>query len=303
MKLSCPKGVKLADIVRGFSYERRTGLFAVVSKKGNSFLYFEDGMLWNAVSGKLRGVPAFYEVLSEKEFQINELPIPKRKIKRENFTNTETLLDNWQRGAIANQPSPVESDGCGAAAVQKQEVAPKIEMPESSSSEVSSETTDGYSREEFFSQDSNVLEAARRMPTPINIGEAEMEELNNILKKMSAVEGFVACAIVSPEGELLASVNSAGIKLQEVGALANDILLKSQNAAELMGVGRAQCIHLEAPKGHALARCLNEATDYTVTASGRAHFHVIMMIAKEGNIALAKMRLNNAMSEIAPHLR
>lgn len=130
-----------------------------------------------------------------------------------------------------------------------------------------------------------------------------MEELNNILKKMSAVEGFVACAIVSPEGELLASVNSAGIKLQEVGALANDILLKSQNAAELMGVGRAQCIHLEAPKGHALARCLNEATDYTVTASGRAHFHVIMMIAKEGNIALAKMRLNNAMSEIAPHLR
>ena len=295
MRLACPKGVKLADVLRGFSYEKRTGLFAVVSKKGNAFLYFEDGMLWNAVSGKLRGIPAFYEVLGEEDFQLNELPVPKRRIKRENFQSTEVLLDNWLNGNVSVDSVPAESDGGGAEAVQTQEAAP--EMPESGSSDAST------GAEEAKSEGSQDLETAPPLPTIVNLGDAEMEELDKILKKLSAVEGFVGAAIVSPEGEVLAQNNPQGLKLNEVAALANDILLKSQNAAELMGVGRATVIHIEAPKGHAFARCLNEATDYTVTAQGRAHFHVIMMIEKEGNIALAKMRLNNAMSEIAPVLR
>lgn len=262
-------------------------------------------MLWNAVSGRLRGVAAFYEVLNDEEFQISELPIPKRKIKRENFEKTEVLLDKWSRGAVTGETAPIESDGCGAAAVQEKVAAPESELPEGISPGITSGVSTEYPGEEISPHGSGDSEIAppKAPPTTVNMGEAEMEELDNILKKMSAVEGFVACTVVSPEGEILASINNQGIKLQEIGALANDILLKSQNAAELMGVGRAQCIHMEAPKGHAFARCLNEATDYTVTASGRAHFHVVLMIAKEGNIALAKMRLNNAMNEIAPFLR
>lgn len=315
MEHSSLKGMPLSAILENFSYEKRTGLFVVIirDKNKNAFFYMEDGMIWNAVYGSLRGTRALYSLLNEQEFQIRALPTPKRKIRREIQESITSLLMNWyvqfdqnsektfpnhESGAAPLSIASMETDGCGASAVQEQAVAP--EMLGVDFSEEPPAATDGSSGEASLSLKEDDL----GKPSPLApIGDAEMEELDKILKKMSAVEGFIACAVVSPEGEVLASVNNAGVKLQEIGALANDILLKSQHAAEMMGVGRAQCVHMEAPKGHALARCLNEATDFTVTATGRAHFHVVMMIAKEGNIALAKMRLNNAMGEIAPLLR
>jgi hypothetical protein len=79
--------------------------------------------------------------------------------------------------------------------------------------------------------------------------------------------------------------------------------LKAQKATEIMGVGRGQLVHIEAPKAHVFARCLNEATDFAATASGRAHVHMVMVIDKEGNVAMSKMKLSSIISEVAEHFR
>ena len=113
----------------------------------------------------------------------------------------------------------------------------------------------------------------------------------------------MAAGAFSPNGELVTELNVASVNIAVLGALANDVLLKAQKATEIMGVGRGQLVHVEAPKAHIFARCLNESTDYAVTSSGRAHVHLVIVVDREGNVAMAKMRLENIIMEIAEHFR
>lgn len=130
-----------------------------------------------------------------------------------------------------------------------------------------------------------------------------MEKRMEILEKFKGVDGFMAAGIFSPRGELLAEVNVSDIKIAEIGALANDVLLKAQKATELMGVGRGQLVHVEAPKAHLLARCLNEAANVGETSAGKAHLHVVAAIRSNGNLAMAKMKLASIIAELAPLFR
>jgi predicted regulator of Ras-like GTPase activity (Roadblock/LC7/MglB family) len=130
-----------------------------------------------------------------------------------------------------------------------------------------------------------------------------MAEMTEVLEKFKNVEGFQAAGAFSPQGEMVTAVNPAGIKLDELGALANDVLLKAQKATEIMNVGRGQVVHVEAPKAHVLARCLNEATDFAATTAGRAHVHMVVILEKDANVAMAKMKLDGIIQEIADFFR
>ncbi len=61
----------------------------------------------------------------------------------------------------------------------------------------------------------------------------------------------------------------------------------------MMEVGRGQVVHVEAPKAHIIARCLNENTDFSATEAGKAHLHMILILAKDGNLVMAKMKLGS----------
>jgi predicted regulator of Ras-like GTPase activity (Roadblock/LC7/MglB family) len=134
-------------------------------------------------------------------------------------------------------------------------------------------------------------------------GELKMADINEVLEKFKVVDGFQAVGAFSPNGEMVAECNVNGSNLAEMGALANDVLLKAQKTTEVMNVGRGQLVHVEAPKSHVICRCLNEATDYASTASGRAHVHMVLILDKEGNVAMGKMKIASAIQEIAEFFR
>jgi predicted regulator of Ras-like GTPase activity (Roadblock/LC7/MglB family) len=135
-------------------------------------------------------------------------------------------------------------------------------------------------------------------------GKLQMTEMNKVLEKIKGIGGFMAVGTFSPNGEMVAEVNTSGIKLGELGAIANDVLLKAQKATEMMHLGRGQVVHVEAPKAHIICRCLNEATDFAVTASGRAHLHMVLVLDKEdGNVALGKMKLESMIYKVAEYFR
>ncbi len=134
-------------------------------------------------------------------------------------------------------------------------------------------------------------------------GAIQMQQIEENLAKLKDVEGFLAVGVFTPNGEMAAQVNNSGLKIEEIGALANDVLLKAQKATDLMDVGRGQTVHVEAPKAHIIARCLNENTDFSVTEAGKAHIHVVMVISKDGNLAMAKMKLNSVIGEVATDFR
>jgi len=126
--------------------------------------------------------------------------------------------------------------------------------------------------------------------------------MKEILEKLREIDGFVAVGAFTSQGELLGEVTN-GIPLMEIGALANDVLLKSQKSTDIMGVGRGNQIQITAPKATILVRCLNENTDFASNEPGRAHVHMVLVMNPEGNVALGKMRLDKVIQEIAPILR
>jgi predicted regulator of Ras-like GTPase activity (Roadblock/LC7/MglB family) len=130
-----------------------------------------------------------------------------------------------------------------------------------------------------------------------------MSNVQDALAKCKEVDGFVGIGAFSPQGELFGQVSNAGTELAELGALANDVLLKAQKSTDVMGVGRGNQVHIEAPKAHILVRCLNENTDFAASEPGRAHVHCVLVLEKEGNIALGKMKLESAIQELAPLCR
>ena len=123
------------------------------------------------------------------------------------------------------------------------------------------------------------------------------------MEKFKDVDGFEAVGVFSANGEMVAEVNVSNYKLEELGALANDILLKAQKTSETMGVGRGNMVHITAPKAQIVARCLNEATDFAASSSGRAHIHMVLVLGQEGNLAMGKMKLNAIIQELAPSFR
>jgi len=130
-----------------------------------------------------------------------------------------------------------------------------------------------------------------------------MQEITEVLEKFNSIGGFKAVGVFSPNGEMVAEVNNSGVQIAEIGALANDVLLKAQKATEMMEVGRGQQVHVEAPKAHIIARCLNEATDFAANASGRAHLHMVLVLDKDGNMAMGKMKMDSTIQELAQFFR
>lgn len=130
-----------------------------------------------------------------------------------------------------------------------------------------------------------------------------MAKMSEILERFKEVEGFEAVGVFSPNGEMAASVTNGSVKLNELGAIANDVLLRAQKATEIMGVGRGNLVHIQAPKAQVIARCLNEATDFAANQSGRAHIHMVLVLGQEGNLAMGKMKLDAIIQEIAPAFR
>lgn len=113
--------------------------------------------------------------------------------------------------------------------------------------------------------------------------------LDTLLNDIKSVNGYLACAIMDFTGEMLAShTSSAAVDLQVAGATFNDIFRGAHAAAGKVGFKVATDLVINTPEGTIVMMCTG--TDQ------KAHLHLITILAKDGNQALAKM----AMHKIAP---
>lgn len=263
-------GISLPSFLQLIEMEQNTCLMEVKAPGGDQgLLYFNKGVLYDAVFGKTTAEEAVYQMMLLDNVKINFRAQPAKKLKRRIKTNLMNLIMEGTR----------RKDELAYA----QEATQKTEIP-------------GTVAEE------QVKTAASDESKSMK-GEDNMADIKEILEKFKVVEGFQAVGAFSPNGEIVAECNVSGINLGELGALANDVLLKAQKTTEIMNVGRGQLVHVEAPKAHVICRCLNEATDFASTASGRAHVHMVVIIGKEGNVAMAKMKVTSVIQEVAEFFR
>ncbi len=270
-------GISLSSFMQLIQSEQKTCLLEIRVKNKTGHIYFEDGELINAAYDGLKGEDAVYRLMEFQDIQIGFKKRPNKKIKRLIHSSLMQILMEGMRRIDELRPQSVAES----------------EHPDESPEHNPEETSD---------EDHEICDPTATQH-PNTKGANNMASIKESLEKFKAVDGFMAAGAFSPNGELVTELNTAGINIAELGALANDVLLKAQKATEIMGVGRGQLVHIEAPKAHIFTRCLNESTDYAVTSSGRAHVHLVIVVDKEGNVAMAKMRLENIIMEIAEHFR
>lgn len=113
--------------------------------------------------------------------------------------------------------------------------------------------------------------------------------LDTLLNEIKGVNGYMASAIMDFTGEMLATHSSStAIDLQVAGATFNDIFRGAHAAAGKVGFKAATDLVIQTPEGVIVMICTG--------AEQKAHLHLITILAKDGNQALAKM----AMHKIAP---
>ena len=113
--------------------------------------------------------------------------------------------------------------------------------------------------------------------------------LEDMLAEIKGVNGYVASAIMDFTGEMLATNStSTNIDLQVAGATFNDIFRAAHVAAGKVGFKSANDLVIQTPEGVIVMMCTG--------VEQKAHLHLITILAKDGNQALAKM----AMHKIAP---
>jgi CheY-like chemotaxis protein len=268
-------GISVPSFLQLIEMEQNTCLMEVKAVEGEQgLLYFNKGVLYDAVYGKETGEEAVYSILMLEDAKISFRTLPSKKLKKKIKIPLMKLLMEGIRRKDERVQLQEEEGG---------------ENQENEISVLASPDTDGEA-------------AGINESTPMK-GDNQMANIQEILEKFKVVDGFEAVGAFSANGEMVAEVSVNGTNLAELGALANDVLLKAQKTTEIMKVGRGQLVHVEAPKAHVICRCLNEATDFAANASGRAHVHMVLILNKDGNVAMGKMKVSSVIQEVAEFFR
>lgn len=264
-------GISLSSVLQLIELEKKSCKVIVKSQAKRGILCFKNGELYDAETDCLQGEKAAYEIMSWNEDEIEIDVCDKKRKKSIGPTLRHILIDSFR---IKDEEKALNKErGEDNSAVKEEEGAKVLR----------------------FSQDN----------VNLNKKEVDIMAAEEILKEFSSVDGFAGVAVFTPQGESLAVLEAAGAKtnLREIGVLANNILVNAQKASLEMGFGRGQFIHVESEHAHIIVRCLNEGTDPLKSQPGKAHIHLVLVLASDESIGMAKLKVNSLVSQLAPNFR
>lgn len=123
------------------------------------------------------------------------------------------------------------------------------------------------------------------------------------LLELAALEGFSGAALFSPAGELLATCGGDAQQLAAVAPLVNRVLLGAKRASQGAGAARGHQVHVAGERAHVLVRCLDEGTDPLRAQPGKAHLHLVVVLAPGASVAAAKARMASSLGALAARFR
>lgn len=269
-------GLEIFDVAQLLALSGKSKAIRVAHGREEGVLVFDCGKLVHASTAALQGSEAFFAMAGWEAGSFVELPRAKARGFRPNITmptanlmlEAARLRDEDRRATHEGEVFPMEQP-----------------VPESRSVAQADIWLTGE-------------QSGRK-----NLRKEELMAIKEHLRGLQEVEGFMAAAVYSPTGDMLESITNANIDIKTVGAFANNALLNAQKATDQMGVGRGNLMQVRAPQATVIMRCLNEATDFAATAAGKAHFHTVVVMSPEGNMGMAVMMLDRAVSHIADELR
>jgi CheY-like chemotaxis protein len=257
------KGISVGSFLQLLEIDRRTCLLEVGnSPKNKGLLYVNRGKLYDAEYGELRELDAARRLIAmdNVRFQIKALPKVeiRRRIKADLMSIIMDAMKQKDEAATALEPRrrnilPSQDDIIVTPAAPEQ---PK-------------------------------LEADKRQPAvpPSSTTEKDnMIELEKIFSGLHSIKGYRAAALMNFSGEILiADAVDPAVELDNIGPIFNDVLRSSEEASEKLGIEPCLEFALKTVKSVVVMCCSGNAS--------ATHFHLLAVLDREGNQALAKLQL------------
>jgi predicted regulator of Ras-like GTPase activity (Roadblock/LC7/MglB family) len=118
--------------------------------------------------------------------------------------------------------------------------------------------------------------------------------ISEILKTLSEINGYLGSGVFTPQGELLeGTTDISGIHFEHAGSLIHDALSNSKKMCREIGFGNLDMLQLYTEKGIIFALCHND---------GNLHFHTILVIKTDGNIAMSMLKLKKVAAALTAAL-
>jgi len=264
-------GLSLVILLQLIENEMKTRLIEIHSSDDRiGFFYFNDGVLYNAVCGELRGEAAALEMLHWKRAKMLFKPLPREKIKRQINTEVFKLLLDVERSPGGDAAS---REGPATEAFDDRTEVYEIEMDEEELEEVPQEALTVVS-------ETQEDEERRRLQMALN------DEVFESLKKIS---GFIGAEIYSGTGDVLLAKAPEEINVDEVGGLAIELYKSARAIAEQMKMGLADLVEVRTESHYFLHTCI---------VPGKGALGVLMN--RDGNVGLMRHTMRGISESLVP---
>lgn len=271
------QGITLPSFLQLLELEKKTCTLTIKSSDNKTGrMFFSHGDLLNAETGSMSGLEAAYKIVSWEDVELKMSGKCEKKARKINTALIKLLME---------------------------------------SSQLQDDKQDDKRRDQYaLNGDEECLDVIFKEPElnnakqKTNVLSHHKEELSmgvqETLKEFSTLDGFAGVGLFTPGGESLAMLTSdAKLNFNEIGVLANNVLMNAQKASLDMGTGRGEQVHIQAEHAHILVRCLNEGTDPLKSQPGKAHIHLVLVLKEEGSIGMAKMKINKGIELLAGDFR
>jgi predicted regulator of Ras-like GTPase activity (Roadblock/LC7/MglB family) len=285
--------------------EQQTCIFEVESaEKGKGVFYFEEGVLFDAVYGNLKGLKAALTLIPLEDVKIRFKNVPKgtkkipRRIKEELMNvimeamrlkdeseaekdvDVQIIPDDLPASSDVNQRDEFE-----AGEDFEIQIIPD-EFPESGG--INHAEAEESFQEVFLTEESKGSDEIEKIPVSKETRDEVILNLKSYVEVLQNINGYRAFAVMNFTGEILENDSKdPNIDLNYLCAMFNDIFLSAHKVCEKTGFDESLETTIVTPKGIVLMRCSG--------IQSKTHIHVIAILEPNGNHALMKMEMERMM--------
>lgn len=319
----------LPGFLQLLSMERRTCTLAIRAPDGRlGTIWLEGGNPINAVVGALLGIDAALEIIQWQNADITMMVSKGKQERRITQGMNYILLESARLADERSIDKAVEEGDVDRASDYgwgEFEGIEGVSIEEITSPEMITKgksitlRSDEFDVQAIVAQDQELSEDVDQLPPiestvvredptqesrPPEIEENKKVELSESpafeqsLSNLEDVAGFIAVGAFSPSGEVIAERCPPGYAIVELGALANDVLIRSHRATESIGVGRSEMLHIAAPDANIVVRVFDAEESPEL-----ADFYMVLVLKTKANVGLGKIQLDKAAKKLAPILK
>lgn len=261
--------IDLITVMQIIHMEKKTSALEVDNQGIKGMIYFYDGEIIHAEYNDLEGERAILKMISLGGANISVKSV-QGKIRRtmevpfvEYMMNIMKTIDEIRRD---------QKDG---------RIAPTLEN-ENIKENITENEEEIHLLEQAFPHEA--LESNKYEHQVITHKQKENTvAVNEILKELTDVKGYLGAGVFTPQGELLEGTSEiSGIHFEQAGSLIHDALSDAKRMTREIGFGNLDMLQFYSEMGIIFAVCFEE---------GGMHFHTILVIKTDGNIAMAKLKL------------